>query len=127
MGRYQLQVVPADAELLVDGVPRSTGEPLLVGVGVHQLLVRAQGRPELRRELLVQGREDESLALSLERESSPQLQVAAPPGPIAAPRQALEPAAPAASPAPAIIALLLGGGLVSRPHATFTWMRLCER
>lgn len=113
VGRYQLQVVPADAELLVDGVRRSTAKPLLVGVGVHQLLVRAQGRPELRRELLVQGREDEALALSLERERGPQLQADVSPTAAARPRPALEPAVPEPSRAPVILAWgVAGAGVI---------------
>lgn len=65
VGRYQLQLRPAGTELLVDGSRVSTHEPLVVGVGMHELLARAPGFVELRRELVVQGREDEPLLLQL--------------------------------------------------------------
>lgn len=67
VGRYQLQVEPADAELLVDGTRQPIDRALVIGVGIHQMTVRAPGYSDLYRELVVQGREDEPLQLRLAR------------------------------------------------------------
>src|SRR5262245_42024450 len=99
VGRYQLEIEPADAELLVDGTRRSPNSPLVLGVRVHQLILRATGAGEVRRELIVQGREDETLALELfppKPDPKPAPAPAAAPAALAA---AAPPAAPAAPPA----------------------------
>jgi hypothetical protein len=70
-------VTPTEAELLVDGTPRpASSEALVLAVGEHALLVRAPGYGELRRSLLVQGREDEELALRLHPLNPPPASVA---------------------------------------------------
>jgi tetratricopeptide (TPR) repeat protein len=112
VGRYQLQVEPAEAELLVDGAPHTQTGALVIGVGVHQLLVRAPGYGELRRELVVQGHEDKALVLRLDA-FRVEPEVHAPP-PAATARAAPKPTAIAPadeSPnrAPAIIAFSVSG------------------
>lgn len=66
VGRYQLQVSPVTAEVFVDGVAWAAERSLVLGLGVHQLVARAPGYRELRRDLVVQGREDAPLVLHLE-------------------------------------------------------------
>lgn len=68
VGRYTLQISPAAVELQVDGIPLllEAGADLVLAVGSHDLRVRAPGHAELRRTLLVQGREREALSLTLE-------------------------------------------------------------
>lgn len=67
VGRYSLRLSPAEAKLLVDGAPHPPSAGVLVlAVGDHTLLARAPGFSELRLTLVVHGREDEELALSLE-------------------------------------------------------------
>jgi hypothetical protein len=79
VGRYRVQLSPAGAELLVDGNPAAPGV-LVLALGDHVLVVRAAGHGELRRALMVQGREDEALALNLEPLNSlPALPVSAAP------------------------------------------------
>jgi hypothetical protein len=67
LGRYQLQLAPKDAELLIDGTRQATDKPLVLGVGIHQLVSRTTGYADLYRELVVQGGEDETLELRLIR------------------------------------------------------------
>jgi hypothetical protein len=67
VGRYRVHLSPEHAVLLVDGVARelqSDGR-LLLGVGRHELIARADRHTELRRTLDVQGNEDEAITLSL--------------------------------------------------------------
>lgn len=64
VGRYHIQLSPVDASLSVDGAPRAERE-LVLALGEHVLIVRAQAHVELRRALTVQGREDEALVLAL--------------------------------------------------------------
>jgi hypothetical protein len=67
VGRYRVQLSPPEAELQVDGAPRSPNTGTLVlAVGDHVLLVRAQGYGDLRQALTVQGREDQELTIKLE-------------------------------------------------------------
>jgi hypothetical protein len=66
VGRYRLQLEPRDAELWLDGSRVQPTETLVLGVGMHQLRARAPGYGEIRRELIVEGREDETLVLHLE-------------------------------------------------------------
>jgi hypothetical protein len=67
VGRYRLRLSPPELELSVDGAPRPRDDDaeLLLAVGAHELLARAPGHQELRRTLVVEGREDEELLLSL--------------------------------------------------------------
>jgi alkylhydroperoxidase/carboxymuconolactone decarboxylase family protein YurZ len=79
VGRYRLQLSPAEAVLSVDGVVRAAGPgPLVLELGDHSLLARAQGYSELRRVLSVQGHEDEALPLMLERLAAPAALLAKP-------------------------------------------------
>jgi hypothetical protein len=68
VGRYRVRLSPAHATLLVDGAQRALAADgvLLLGVGRHELLARADGHGELRRTLEVQGIEDEELTLVLQ-------------------------------------------------------------
>jgi hypothetical protein len=77
VGRYRVLLSPRDAELLIDGVPHPA-EGIVLAVGEHTLLARAPGYGELRRGLVVQGREDEELALSLEPATPPPARSATP-------------------------------------------------
>ena len=70
VGRYRVLLSPHDAELLIDGVPYPA-DGIVLAVGEYTLLARAPGYGELRRGLVVQGREDEELALSLEPATPP--------------------------------------------------------
>ena len=63
VGRYWLQDVPPGTELLVDGVRQDQLKPLIVSVGEHSVVARVPEQPELRFQLLVQGREDTQLML----------------------------------------------------------------
>jgi hypothetical protein len=67
VGRYRLRLSPSDAQVFVDGTPRAPapGEPLLLGVGRHELLIRAPGHVDVRRAIDVQGDEDDELAIVL--------------------------------------------------------------
>jgi tetratricopeptide (TPR) repeat protein len=68
VGRYRVQLSPPQAVLSVDGaVHAAEPGPLILELGDHSLLVRAQGYSELRRALSVQGHEDQALPLTLER------------------------------------------------------------
>ena len=71
IGRYQLRLVPADAEVLVDGAPVARAA-LVLGLGSHRLLVRRRGYRALQRELRVQGGEDDTLILQLKAAPLPQ-------------------------------------------------------
>lgn len=72
VGRYRVQGVPRDATLWVDGELRPLkGAPLVLAVGEHVLTVRAPGHTELRRVLVVQGRDDETVELHLEPDAAP--------------------------------------------------------
>jgi hypothetical protein len=68
VGRYRVRLSPAHATLLVDDAPRAlpSDGALLLGVGRHELLARADGYGELRRTLEVEGIEDEELTLALQ-------------------------------------------------------------
>lgn len=67
MGTVKLELVPASATLLVDGERRDyvAGEPLALPVGDHVFEVRATGWASERRTVKVQGREVQSLHVSL--------------------------------------------------------------
>ena len=67
VGRYRIQLTPAGATLAVDGQAAALdpGAPLLLDVGEHTLLVRAEGYADEERHLDVRGREDESLSIEL--------------------------------------------------------------
>lgn len=65
VGRYRVQLTPPHAVLTVDGAARSERE-LVLAMGEHALLARAQGYRELQRALTVEGREEQTLALLLE-------------------------------------------------------------
>jgi tetratricopeptide (TPR) repeat protein len=73
VGHYRVRVMSAESELSVDGAPfeRVADVGLVLAVGEHQLLVRAPGHLELRRSLVVQGREEQELVLSLHPAPSP--------------------------------------------------------
>jgi tetratricopeptide (TPR) repeat protein len=73
VGRYRLQMVPADASLWVDGAPYKPGERefLQLGVGNHEIVARAPGHQELRRPLKVQGGEEADLTLTLRATAPP--------------------------------------------------------
>ncbi len=68
VGRYRVHLSPEHAVLLVDGVARELQPDgrLLLGVGRHELIARADRHAELRRTLDVQGNEDEVITLSLQ-------------------------------------------------------------
>lgn len=84
--------------------------PLLLGVGVHQLIVRAPEGSELRRELIVQGREEETLVLRSNM-PKPAAEPAPLPPPIATPAPIRPRPAPPKRPnhTPAIVAFSVGG------------------
>lgn len=67
-GRYRVDLTPADAKLRLDGAPvtLTEGNTLWLGVGRHELQAEAPGFSELRVEVVVQGREDEPLQLTLD-------------------------------------------------------------
>jgi hypothetical protein len=117
VGRYRLQLSPPGAELLVDGSPSAPGASVLVlALGDHALLARVAGYAELRRVLVVQGREDEDLTLRLEPLSpSPVLPAhgaAQEPASVASVLPRVQDAsAPASAPnrTPAIVAFCVGG------------------
>jgi hypothetical protein len=67
VGRYQVRIEPAQAELRVDGLSTQL-EPdgsLLLAVGAHVLELEASGYAQLRRPLVVDGSDGEKLRLSL--------------------------------------------------------------
>jgi hypothetical protein len=112
VGRYRLQIAPADAEFLVDGSRQAATGTLVIGVGVHELTVRVPGSGELRRELIVQGREDEELVLRVEVSKAEPSPPAPPPAAAAATvassvRSRSVPDGP--NHTPAIIAFSVGG------------------
>jgi tetratricopeptide (TPR) repeat protein len=67
VGRVRLQVAPADATVLVDGVSvaPSAASNLLIEVGDHNLAVHAAGHASERRLLRVRGQQDETLEIRL--------------------------------------------------------------
>ncbi len=73
VGRYQVESVPSDALLWVDGVPytRAAGEYLQLSVGSHQITARAPGYLELNRRIKVQGGEEQPLTLALNEQAPP--------------------------------------------------------
>jgi hypothetical protein len=115
VGRYRVVLSPADAQLLVDGVPTAlpAGEKLLLGVGAHELIARAPEHRELRRRIVVQGREDAALSFALSpRQHEPSAPVAATPAP----------AAPVAAPAPAPPAADAGREGATGGSRLWTWV-----
>ena len=81
VGRYQVQLTPAGAQLRVDGVPvvLAADATLVLEVGRHELRAQAAGYSELMSRVDVQGREDQPLVLELQPEAAaPALSVAAP-------------------------------------------------
>jgi hypothetical protein len=114
VGRYRLQIAPADAEFLVDGSRRAATGTLVIGVGVHELTVRVSGSGELRRELIVQGREDEALVLRVDAAKAAEPTPPTPPPPTAAGAAVASPIQSQSVPdgqnhTPAIIAFSVGG------------------
>jgi hypothetical protein len=73
VGSFSLTLLPATAELTVDGVarPHNTDQKLVLRVGEHALRVQAVGFRTLRRSLDVHVRQDEPLRLELEPEAPP--------------------------------------------------------
>lgn len=91
IGVYHVSVSPADAELVVDGAPRTRegNEQIVLDVGRHELTARADGYEALHLSLDVQGREDQALALELRPiAAEPQAAVPAPPAEFASPKRA---------------------------------------
>lgn len=123
VGRYRVSLSPETAELLVDGKPTTlAGAPLVLEVGDHELIARAPGHGELRRRLLVQGREDQEIALSLVAET-----LAGAPVPTAAASASAD--SPASQVAPVdgggrLWTWIVGGTAVALGGAsTFLWLR----
>lgn len=67
VSRYRVQLSPDQAVLFVDGTAHALGPDglLVLDAGSHELLVRAEGYRELRRQLHVQGSEAEEITLAL--------------------------------------------------------------
>jgi hypothetical protein len=66
VGRYTLELDPADVTLLMDGQRQPVGtRRVVLPVGSHTLVARAQGHIELRLPLDVQGGEDAALVVQL--------------------------------------------------------------
>lgn len=67
VGRYSVTVLPAAAAVLVDGerMTRDLDDTLVLELGSHDLIVRAQGYGEIRRRLFVQGAEEQALTIEL--------------------------------------------------------------
>jgi tetratricopeptide (TPR) repeat protein len=94
VGRYRVRLSPADAALMVDNAPRALGPEgvLVLEVGTHELVARAEGREPMRRRLDVQGREDAEIELTLAPTAD--AQVAAPATPsVLTPEPSAEPKA----------------------------------
>jgi nitrogen fixation-related uncharacterized protein len=92
VGRYQLLVEPAHARIYADGQPArlEEGGVLLLNVGVHEIVARADGHADARQPLRVEGGENLVLRLQLAAapRSTPAVAATAPAPPVAAPAPA---------------------------------------
>lgn len=70
VGEYRLELQPAGATLTVDDEPTPTTGPLLLAIGTHALVLRADGHEDLRRTVRTAGGEDEALTLALSAATS---------------------------------------------------------
>jgi tetratricopeptide (TPR) repeat protein len=126
LGRYRVTTEPRGASFEIDA-RAAIIEPdgsLIVTLGEHLIVARAEGYRDESATVFVRGGEDEELRLVLEREIAeiePPPIVPAPPPIVSAPPP-LPPPAPRADPVPAIVVLALGGGAAASASIVgLTW------
>jgi tetratricopeptide (TPR) repeat protein len=93
VGKLNLEVNPANAEVLLDGNPIqvAAGTPLVLEVGEHALEFRAEGYAAETRSLYVKGHEVETWTVVLNKQPAPVVAPVAPPPAEVAQRAEQEP------------------------------------